>query len=152
MQRVSKDQIKVSFNSPVEKESREYKDSFPDDFPTIEKIKQEYGTIVWCQYTKCYHNKAIEGLQRTTGTILKNRSYNPLNEQEHIWGNVCTRGEVAIKFDSIITATGAKLNVPSCFTSSIKKTGYMNWSNLLQSDGSPLGGNIESQNTLNSGY
>lgn len=150
--KVGKDKIKISFNSPVEQERKEYKDSFPDDFPTMENVTQKYGVVVWCQHTKCLHNKAIEGLQRTTGTILKNRSYNPINEQEHIWSNICTRAEIAIKFDAVVTAEGSKTKVPSCFTAVTGTSGHMDFSSLLQSDGSPLGGNIDSQSTVNSGY
>ena len=152
LSRVNKDEIKVSFNTPTEQKKKEYKDSFPDDLPTMGEVKQEHGVIVWCQYTKCKHNASVEGLQRLTGTILKNRSYTPINEQEHIWSNICTRDEIAIKFDTVSTASGAKTKVPSCFTAATGTSGHMDFSSLLQGDGSPLGGNIDSQSTLNSGY
>ena len=91
LSRVGKDEIRIGFNAPIEKEHREYEDRFPDDLKTIDDVKQKYGKVVWCQYTKCKHNESIKGLQRTSGTLLKNRSYVPLNEQEHIWSNICTR-------------------------------------------------------------
>ena len=145
-------EIKVGFTSPVEQEIKEYEDTFPDGMTTLEEVKQKYGAVIWCQYTKCKYNKSVEGLQRTTGTVLKNRSYNPINEQEHIWSTICTRDEIAIKFDNVITASGTKVKVPSCFTSVTGTSGHMDWSNLLQSDGSPHGGNIDSQSSMNSGY
>lgn len=145
-------QIKIMFNSPIEQEPKEYKDTFPDDLKTIEDVKQKYGKVVWCQYTQCKHNEAIKGLQRTSGTLLNNRAYVPLNEQEHIWANICTRDEIGIKFDTVSTASGGKIKVPSCFTSVSGVSGHKDWSSLLQGDGSPFGGNIDSQNTRNTGY
>ena len=144
--------ITIRFNSPLEKEHKEYEDHFPDDLRTIEEVKQKYGTVVWCQYTECKYNEAVQGLQRTSGTLLQNREYVPLNEQEHIWANICTRGEIGIKFDTVITASGYKSKVPSCFTAVSGVSGHKDWSSLLQGDGSPFGGNIDSQNTSNSGY
>ena len=145
-------QIRIGFTSPIEQEPKEYKDSFPDDLKTIEDVKQKYGKVVWCQYTKCKHNEAVQGLQRTSGTLLKNRAYVPINEQEHIWANICTRDEIGIKFDAVLTASGVKIKVPSCFTSVTGVSGHKDWSSLLQGDGTPLGGNIDSQNTLDKGY
>ena len=81
MRKVNEGQIKIGFNAPSEREKRDYKDSFPDDLQTLEDVKQKYGKVVWCQYTKCKFNEEVEGLQRTTGTLLKNTSYAPLNEQ-----------------------------------------------------------------------
>ena len=93
----------------------------------------------------------MEGLQRTQGTLLKNRTYVPLNEQEAMWPGICTRGEIGIKYDEIKSAAGIKIKVPSCFTSSTGVTGHMDFSKLLQSDGSALGGNIDSQNIHDAG-
>ena len=152
MRKVNEGQIKIGFNAPSEQEKKGYKDSFPDDLPTLEEVKQKYGKVVWCQYTKCKHNEAIQGLQRTSGTLLKNRSYVPLNEQEHIWTNICTRDEIGIKFDTVLTASGTKTKVPSCFTAVSGVSGHMDWSSLLKGDGSPFGGNMESQNTRHAGY
>ena len=152
MRKVNEGQIKIGFNAPSEREKRDYKDSFPDDLQTLEDVKQKYGKVVWCQYTKCKFNEEVEGLQRTTGTLLKNTSYAPLNEQEHIWSNICTRDEKAIKFDTVTTASGAKSKVPSCFSAVTGVSGHMDWSSLLQGDGSPFGGNMDSQNTRHAGY
>tara|TARA_R110000824_G_scaffold273282_2_gene461760 strand:+ start:417 stop:923 length:507 start_codon:yes stop_codon:yes gene_type:complete len=143
--------IQISFNSGIEKKKLEYEDTFPDDLPTIEDVKEKYGTVIWCKYTGCKDNKEVEGLQRTSGTVLKNMAYEPIFDQDHIWTGICTRKEVAIKFDEVRTA-GAKVKVPSCFTASSKKSGHVDFSQFLQSDGSPLGGNIESQHVSDDGY
>ena len=152
LRKVNQDQIKIGFTAPLEQEHREYKDSFPDDLKTLEDVKQKYGKVVWCQYTQCKYNETVEGLQRTTGTLLKNKAYVPLSEREHIWSNICTRDEIGIKFDNVITASGAKIKVPSCFSAVSGVSGHKDLSRLLQSDGSPHGGNIESQNSLDVGY
>ena len=36
-------------------------------------------------------------------------------------------------------------NKPECFTAAVRKTGNLSFAGLLQSDGSPYGGSIESQ-------
>ena len=152
LSRVGKDEIRIGFNAPIEKENKKYEDHFPDDLKTLDDVKQKYGKVVWCQYTKCKYNESVEGLQRTSGTLLKNRGYVPINEQEHIWGNICTRDEIGIKFDTVITSSGTKIKVPSCFTAVSGVSGHKDWSSLLQGDGSPFGGSIESQASVNTGY
>lgn len=142
----------VAFVSPLEKEQKVYEDTLPEDLPTLEEVRQKYGKVVWCKYVECKDNEAIKGLQRTSGKLLKNKGYVPLNEQEHIWANICTREEIGISFDTVITASGYKIKVPSCFTAVSGVSGRKDWSSLLQGDGSPFGGNIESQNTVNNGY
>jgi len=145
-------EIQVHFTSEVEKEKREYKDTFTKQLPTEEDIRKKYGTIVWCKYTGCTHNQDIKGLQRTNSTILKNKSYKPIAEQEAIWTSLCTRGEIAVKFDEVKVGTHGKMKVPSCFSSATKKTGHVDFSNFLNSDGSALGGNIDSQQVSDDGY
>jgi len=144
-------EIQVNFNSPVEKKKREYEDSFPEELPTIADVKEKYGVVVWCKYIGCTHNQEVKGLQRTSGTILKNKTYKPLNEQEHIWEGLCTRAEIAIKYNEVHNGS-AKLKVPSCFSASTKASGHIDFSRFLNSDGSPLGGNIDSQHVSDSGY
>tara|TARA_R110000824_G_scaffold74443_5_gene189245 strand:- start:11929 stop:12387 length:459 start_codon:yes stop_codon:yes gene_type:complete len=138
-------EIKVSFNSSAPKKIREYKDKFPKTLPTLAKVKEKYGTVVWCKFTECKHNFRVEGLQRTSGTILKNRTYQPIGEQEHIWDSVCSRGEIAIQFTQVVSPTHAKVKVPSCFVASTSPSGHIDFSRFLQADGSPLGGNLNSQ-------
>ena len=145
-------EIQISFNSPVEKEKLEYKDKFPEELPTFEDVKEKYGVVVWCKFTACINNQAVEGLQRTSGTLLKKRGYTPLNDQEATWPGICTRDEIAINYTEVHTIGGSKIKVPSCFVASTKVTGHMDWSRLLNSDGSPLGGNIDSQHVSDAGY
>ena len=49
---------------------------------------------------------------------------------------MCTRGDIGVKY------AGDK---PECFTAAVRKTGHMSFAGLLQSDGSPYGGSLESQ-------
>ena len=137
-----------------EKKKFEYKDKFPENLPTLDDVRKKYGTVVWCKYLACKSNQEVKGLQTTSGTVLKNSHYNPINEQDHVWTGICTRGEIAIKYDEITTTSGAKAkyNVPNCFTSSTKQTGHVDFSNFLNSDGTPLGGNISSQHESDDGY
>jgi len=143
--------VKVSFNSPIEKEKLEYKDKFPEELPTFEDVKEKYGVVVWCKFTACKNNEQVKGLQRTTGTVLKNKAYNPINEQEHIWDGVCTKNEIAIKYDTV-TVGSSKIKVPSCFSAATGASGHMDFSKFLKTDGSPLGGNIDSQHVSDAGY
>jgi len=151
MRKANEGQIRISFNEAVPSKQLVYEDTFPESLPTIEDVKKEFGTLVWCKFTKCQWNKHVEGLQRTQGTLLNNRTYVPLNEQEAMWPGICTRGEIGIKYDEIRSASGAKIKVPSCFSAVTGVTGHMDFSKLLQSDGSALGGNIDSQNIYDGG-
>ena len=151
LQKVERE-IQISVNSGVEKRKRKYEDTFPDDLPDLETVQEKYGAVIWCKYTACQHNTDVGGLQRTSGTILKNRIFKPIVEQEHIWPSICTRGEIAINFDEIRTAGGKKTKVPSCFVAATNKTGHIDFSKFLNSDGSPLGGNIDSQAVSDAGY
>ena len=144
-------EIQISFNSAIEKKKLEYEDTFPDELSTIEDVKEKYGAVVWCKYIECKDNKEVEGLQRTSGTVLKNRDYKPIFDQEHIWTGICTRKEIAINFDEVHTV-GTKIKVPSCFTASSKNLGHIDFSRFLNSDGSPIGGNIDSQHVSDTGY
>ena len=145
-------EIQISFSSKNKEEVREYKDTFTDALPTLEDVKNEYGVVVWCKYTACINNKTIQGLQRTSGTLVKKRAYIPLNEQEATWPGICTRDEIAINYTEVFTVGGSKIKVPSCFVAATNKTGHMDFSRLLQSDGTPHGGNIDSQHISDSGY
>ena len=147
-----KPEIQISFSSKVEKERREYENSFPEELPTLEDVKQKYGVVVWCKFFDCKNNLEVKELQRISGTLLKNRTYSPINEQEHIWTGVCTRDEIAINYTATITSKGNKIKVPSCFVAATNKTGHIDFSRFLNSDGSPLGGNIDSQHVSDAGY
>ena len=145
-------EIQIHFNSDKEEVKREYKDKFTKELPTFEDVKKKYGVVVWCKYTKCKYNEEVQGLQRTSGTLLKNSNYTPIVEQEAIWPAICSRSEIAIKFDEIITRQSSKIKVPSCFTASSKSSGHIDFSKFLNSDGTPLGGNIDSQHVSDAGY
>ena len=145
-------EIQISFSSGVEEKNREYKDVFPESLPDIDAVKEKYGAVIWCKYVKCKYNAEVEGLQRTSGTILKNATYKPIVEQEAIWPFICTRQEIAIKFNEIKGPGGSKTKVPSCFTASSKSAGHIDFSKFLNSDGSPIGGNIDSQHVSDAGY
>ena len=145
-------EIQISFNSGVKEKKRKYEDTFPDSLPDIEAVKEKYGVIVWCKYTACINNKQVKDLQRTTGTVLNRRGYTPLNDQEAIWPGICTRNEIAINYTEVRTGRGSKIKVPSCFVAATNKTGHIDFSKFLNSDGSPLGGNIDSQHVSDAGY
>jgi hypothetical protein len=122
----------------------EYVDKLPEGM-TYEDIKEKYGKVVWCKYAACRYNTQVDDLQRTTGTIRNNPSYKPFDEAEHIWRGICTRDEIAIDFTSVISKTGIKQNVPSCYVASTDSRSHQDWSKLLQSDGTPYGGSTESR-------
>jgi len=122
-----------------------YEDQLPDNM-SLEDFRKTRGTVVWCKYYECVHNKQFENTQRTTGTIRKKTNFNPINKQEHIWKGLCTRDEIGVDFKTFFSS-GAKFKVPACFVAGTNKTGYMDFSKLLQSDGTPYGGNIDSQSS-----
>jgi len=120
-----------------------YEDKLPSGM-TFEEFKKQQGVVIWCKYYDCVNNKQFEDTQRTTGTLRKNSSYKPISERENVWRGVCTRDEIGVDFQEFFS-NGAKFKVPMCFNAASNKTGYMDFSKLLQSDGSPYGGNIDSQ-------
>ena len=44
------------------------------------------------------------------------------------------------------------MKVPSCFTAASNSSGHIDFSKFLNPDGSPLGGNIDSQHVSDAGY
>ena len=144
--RKAKPDIQVHFSSKEERNLK-YEDSYPDGFESLEDVKKEHGVVVWCKYKECINNKVLKGLQRTSGTLLKKISFTPIVEQDAIWPGVCTRDEIGIQFQEVRGQGGSKVKVPSCFVSATNKTGHMDFSRLLQSDGTPYGGNIDSQHS-----
>ena len=128
--------------------SKDYKSTLPEG-TTMESLREAVGKVVWCNFTACKFNQQIEGVQRTTSDIQDNPEYKPLNEQKHIWDNLCMRKEIAIDFKSVISQTGSagtKVDIPACFVASSDSRVKMDWAKTLQSDGTPYGGSIESQN------
>ena len=115
--------------------SVEYVDKIPKDM-TAQEFKMKYGVVVWCDYFGCKYNVQVEDAQRTTGKLLQKRGYQPLGKDAGVWRGLCTRGEIGLKY------AGDK---PECFTAAVRKTGHMSFASLLQSDGTPYGGNMDSQ-------
>ena len=122
--------------------SVEYKDKLPEGM-TAKAFREKYGVIVWCDYFGCKHNVQVEDTQRTTGTLLKKRGYQPLGKDAGVWRGLCTRGEIGLKYVD---------GKPECFTTAVRKTGHMDFASLLQSDGTPYGGSIESQGMSNHSF
>ena len=122
--------------------SVEYVDKLPKGM-TAQEFKKQYGVVVWCDYFGCKYNVQVEDAQRTTGKLLQKRGYQPLGKDAGVWRGLCTRGEIGLKY------TGDK---PECFTTAVGKTGHKDFSSLLQSDGTPYGGSIESQNMSNHSF
>ena len=122
--------------------SVEYTDKIPKDM-TAEEFKEKYGVVVWCDYFGCKHNVQVADTQRTTGTLLQKRGYQPLGKDAGVWRGLCTRGEIGLKY------VGGK---PECFTTAVRKTGHMSFASLLQSDVTPSGGNIDSQHATDQSW
>ena len=151
LQKVGGNNPKFYFMEKGERPKRDYEDKFPEELPTLKDVKEALGVVVWCKFTDCKYNQEVKGLQRTSGTILKNSTYSPLSEQEAIWSGICIRDEIAINYQTV-TNHKDKIKVPSCFVASTTKTGHIDFSKLLQPDGSPWGGNIDSQHPSDAGY
>ena len=126
------------------KNTKEYKSTLPEGM-TDENLREAYGKVVWCKFNACKYNNQIIGVQRTTSDITNNQSFKPINEQTHIWDGICVRSEIALDF-KIITSNNVQHKIPACYVASSDSRNKMDWSKLLQSDGTPYGGSIESQN------
>ena len=122
--------------------SSEYVDKLPKGI-TAEEFRKKYGVVVWCDYFGCKYNTQVEDTQRTTGTLLKKRGYQPLGKDAGVWRGLCTRGEIGVSY------RGDK---PECFTSAVRKTGNLSFASLLQSDGTPYGGNVDSQHASDQSF
>jgi len=151
LQKVNKG-IRVFTDSKKEKKAPKYKNKFPKELKKLEDVKDKYGVVVWCKFTDCKNNKEIKDLQRTSGTLLKNRAYKPLSETEATWTGICTRNEIGITYNEVMTSSKSKFKIPSCFVAATNKTGHIDFTRFLNSDGSPLGGNISSQHESDDGY
>ena len=148
LQKVNKDRIRVDFLEPTKKVPTE-EDKLPEGM-TEDELKQEYSKLVWCEYYDCKWNKQI-GAERTLKTILKNRSYKPFADDPGMKGLCGRPDEIAIRFKTVVSGS-QKYKVPACFTCNTGVTGHVDFSKFLQPDGSPWGGNIDSQHVSDSGY
>jgi len=151
IKKTNEGQIKVQFTDEYT-DKIEYEDKLPEG-TTEEDIKEKYGKLVWCEFKDCFWNDTVKDLQKTWGTIQGNPNYQPIgtNAGEAVFHRICSRPtEIALRFRPIRGATGDKVMVPYCYTAAKNgKTGHIDFSKLIQGDGSPYGGNIDSQ-TVNS--
>ena len=148
LQRVNQDKIRVDFMEPTKKVLTE-EDKLPDGM-TEEELKQEYSKLVWCEYYGCKWNRQI-GAERTLKTILKNRAYTPFADDPGMKGLCGRPEEIAIRFKTVVSGS-QKYKVPACFTCNTGICGHVDFSKFLQPDGSPWGGNIDSQHISDSGF
>ena len=148
LQRVNQDKIRVDFMEPTKKVLTE-EDKLPDGM-TEEELKQEYSKLVWCEYYGCKWNRQI-GAERTLKTILKNRAYTPFADDPGMKGLCGRPEEIAIRFKTVVSGS-QKYKVPACFTCNTGIRGHVDFSKFLQPDGSPWGGNIDSQHISDSGF
>ena len=148
LQRVNQDKIRVDFMEPTKKVLTE-EDKLPDGM-TEEELKQEYSKLVWCEYYGCKWNRQI-GAERTLKTILKNRAYTPFADDPGMKGLCGRPEEIAIRFKTVVSGS-QKYKVPACFTCNTGISGHVDFSKFLQPDGSPWGGNIDSQHISDSGF
>ncbi|MAH44836.1 hypothetical protein CMI37_03355 [Candidatus Pacearchaeota archaeon] len=129
------------FNSK-EQPQRPDDDQLPEEL-TVEEFQEQYAKIVYCDYEACFWNTYVKGLHTTKGTILGNKNYVAFGAQG--FANVCARPAIAITGNTY-TIGNQKRVLPTCFTTAKNgKTGHVDFSKLLQSDGTPFGGSIESQ-------
>lgn len=137
---------KTYFYDKPELKDNKIEDKLPKGM-TEEEFKAKYAKVVWCDYYQCVHNVQPDGAKRTIATLLENPEYKPLGPKDAMIRGLCTRGEIGIKYKEIKTTGGVKHKVPECFNSAGNKNkGGMDFSKLLQSNGTPHGGSIESGN------
>ena len=148
LQRVNKDRIRVDFIQPTEKTLTE-EDKLPEGM-TEEELKEEYSKLVLCEYYACKWNKQI-GAERTLKTLLKNKAYSPFKDDPGMKGLCGRPDEIAIRFKTVVSGS-QKYKVPACFTCNTGVTGHVDFSKFLQPDGSPWGGNIDSQHISDAGF
>lgn len=148
LQRINQDKIRVDFMEPTPKTITE-EDKLPEGV-TEEELKAEYSKLVWCEYYGCKWNKQI-GAERTLKTILKNRTYNSFKDDPGMKGLCGRPDEIAIRFKTVVSGS-QKYKVPACFTCNTGVSGHVDFSKFLQPDGSPWGGNIDSQHVSDAGF
>ena len=147
LQKVSKEST-FYFKEKVEEEKIEG-DTLPEGV-TEEELKAEYSKLVWCEYYECKWNRQV-GANRSLGTLLKNRAYSPFKDDEGMRGLCGRPDEIGIRFKTIVSGS-QKYKVPACFTCNTGVSGHVDFSKFLQPDGTPWGGNIDSQHPSDAGY
>ena len=139
--------IKQSFNEEYS-EQVDYEDKIPEGM-TEEDVKEKYVKLVWCEYTDCFWNQREKDLQVTWGKVTGNKQFQPIgNPAEMVFNGICTRpNEIVLRYRSVRSHSGDRVHIPYCYTTAKNgKTGHVDFSRLLQPDGSAMGGNIDSQN------
>ncbi len=148
LQKTSKDSA-FYFMEPTQEE-KVVEDTLPEGV-SEEEFKAEHAKVVWCEYYECKWNKQVPGANRTLKTLLKNKSYNGFSDDPGFKA-VCGRpDEIAMKFKVIVSGS-QKYKVPACFCANTGVSGHVDFSKLLQPDGSPWGGNISSQHESDAGF
>ena len=154
VRKLNEGQIRIQYNEDYQEEIT-YEDKLPEGV-TEEDIKDEFGKVVWCEFKDCFWNNDIKDLQKTWGSIMGNKNYEPIgtNVSEAVFNRICTRpNEIALRFRPIRGVTGAKTMVPFCYTAAKNgKLGHVDFSKLIQGDGTPFGGNIDSQSVNPNDY
>ena len=147
MQPINKGQIRLQFTEAYQ-EQLDYEDKLPEGV-TEEDVMEKYGKVVWCEFTDCFWNNRIKDLQKTWGTINGNPKFQPIAPHEMVWNGICSRpNEIVLRFKSVRDASGGRVKVPYCYTAASNgKTGHVDFASMLQGDGTPFGGNIDSQNS-----
>ena len=142
------DDIRIQFNESYDPRLT-YEDKLPEGV-TEEDIQEQFGKVVWCEFYDCFWNRRVKDLQKTWGSIIGNKNYEPIgsNPTEAVFQGICTRpDEIVLRYRPVRDTSGGKVDVPYCYTAAKNgKTGHISFANLLQSDGTPMGGNISSQN------
>ena len=137
---------KTYFYDAPEPKDNKIEDKLPKGM-TAEEFKTKYAKVVWCDYYRCMHNVQLDGAKRTIATLLENPEYKPLGPKDAMIRGVCNKAEIGIKYKEIKTTGGVKHKVPECFNAAGNKNKHsMDFSKLLQSNGTPHGGSIESGN------
>ena len=141
--------IRIQFTEKYQ-ERLEYEDKLPEG-TTEEDIKQEFGKVVWCEYYECFWNKRVKNLQKTWGSIIGNPHYEPIgsNPTDAVFQGICSRPEeIVLRYRSQRDYTGGRTEIPYCFVAGKNgKTGHIDFAKMLQGDGTPFGGNIESNSS-----
>ena len=152
IRKVNEGQIKVQFNDDYSTRL-EYEDKLPEGM-TEEDVKEKYAKLVWCEFTDCFWNQREKDLQVTWGKVTGNKSFSPITPHEMVWNGICSRpNEIVLKFKAVRDHTGGRVKVPYCYTAAANgKTGHVDFAKLLQGDGTPYGGNIDSQAAADMSY
>ena len=98
----------------------------------------ENGTVVYCQFYECVNNVAPPESKTLADFKF---GYTPLFDKEAIVRGVCNLETIVLKNPGKVPSA-----FPDCFVYSNKKdVQSAGWSKNLNQDGTPLGGNIDSQ-------